>query len=97
MLTAQAMPSFKELGLSPWLLQALGGVNIREPTDIQANCITPILKGRDIIGSAQTGSGKTAAFALPILQKFSEDPYGVYAVILTPTRCAFPAILFTFH
>jgi ATP-dependent RNA helicase DDX49/DBP8 len=42
--------------------------------------------GRDVIGGAKTGSGKTAAFALPILQKLAEDPYGVYALVLTPTR-----------
>lgn len=42
--------------------------------------------GKDVIGGAKTGSGKTAAFALPILQKLSEDPYGVFAVVLTPTR-----------
>ena len=42
--------------------------------------------GRDVIGSAQTGSGKTAAFALPILQALAADPYGVFALVLTPTR-----------
>ncbi|GFR48805.1 hypothetical protein Agub_g10756, partial [Astrephomene gubernaculifera] len=49
-------------------------------------CIPAILKGRDVIGLAQTGSGKTAAFALPILQSLAKDPYGVFAVVLTPTR-----------
>ena len=44
--------------------------------------------GRDCIGCAKTGSGKTAAFALPILQKLSEDPYGIFALVLTPTRWA---------
>ena len=44
------------------------------------------VSGRDCIGCAKTGSGKTAAFALPILQKLSEDPYGIYALVLTPTR-----------
>jgi len=43
-------------------------------------------KGKDVIGSAKTGSGKTAAFALPILQKLAEDPFGVFALVLTPTR-----------
>ena len=47
-----------------------------------------VLGGRDVIGTAQTGSGKTAAFALPILQQLAEDPYGVFALTLTPTRCA---------
>ena len=45
-----------------------------------------VFTGRDCIGCAKTGSGKTAAFALPILQKLSEDPYGIYALVLTPTR-----------
>lgn len=48
--------------------------------------------GRDIIGGAKTGSGKTAAFALPILQKLSEDPYGIFALVLTPTRLVENAI-----
>lgn len=53
---------------------------------MQEVCIPEILKGRDCIGVAKTGSGKTLAFAIPILQTLSEDPYGIYAVILTPTR-----------
>lgn len=44
------------------------------------------MQGRDIIGTAYTGSGKTAAFALPILQRLAKDPYGVYALVMTPTR-----------
>lgn len=59
---------------------------MKKPTPIQINCIPEILKGNDIIGAAKTGSGKTLAFALPILQKLSEDPYGIFALILTPTR-----------
>jgi len=46
-----------------------------------------IVLGRDCIGCAKTGSGKTAAFALPILQKLCEDPYGIFALVLSPTRC----------
>lgn len=57
--------------------------SIRSVFSSSANCHC---SGRDIIGGAKTGSGKTAAFALPILQKLSEDPYGVFAVVLTPTR-----------
>ena len=53
---------------------------------MQHACIPAVLSGRDVIGLAQTGSGKTAAFALPILQQLSTDPYGVFAVCLTPTR-----------
>ncbi|KAH3840390.1 hypothetical protein DPMN_113838 [Dreissena polymorpha] len=61
-------------------------MGLSKPTEIQQNCVLPILKGQDCIGCAKTGSGKTAAFALPILQKLSEDPYGIFALILTPTR-----------
>ncbi|TPX61013.1 hypothetical protein SpCBS45565_g07358 [Spizellomyces sp. 'palustris'] len=78
--------SFKDLGLDPWLVEALKSLSIREPTEIQRACIQPILSGRDVIGSATTGSGKTAAFALPMLQKLAEDPYGIFALVLTPTR-----------
>ncbi|KAF9462588.1 DEAD-domain-containing protein [Collybia nuda] len=61
-------------------------MSIRIPTEVQVACIPPLLAGRDCIGNAKTGSGKTIAFALPILQKLSEDPYGIYALVLTPTR-----------
>ncbi|TDL29979.1 DEAD-domain-containing protein [Rickenella mellea] len=59
---------------------------IHTPTEVQAACIPPLLAGRDCVGNAKTGSGKTIAFALPILQKLSVDPYGIYALVLTPTR-----------
>ncbi|KAJ2356310.1 putative RNA helicase, partial [Coemansia sp. RSA 2611] len=80
------MSAFRELGLDQWLVDSLGAMAITQPTEIQRACIKPTLEGRDIIGGAKTGSGKTAAFALPILQKLSEDPYGVFALVLTPTR-----------
>ncbi|KKZ63514.1 ATP-dependent RNA helicase DBP8 [[Emmonsia] crescens] len=78
--------SFASLGLSPWLVGSLSAMAIKRPTAIQKACIPEILKGRDCIGGSRTGSGKTVAFAAPILQKWSEDPFGVFAVILTPTR-----------
>lgn len=78
--------SFGQLGLASWLVNALKAMSITAPSEIQNKCIPEILAGKDVIGGAKTGSGKTAAFALPILQKLSEDPYGVFAVILTPTR-----------
>lgn len=53
---------------------------------MQCHCIPKILKGENCIGVSQTGSGKTLAFALPILQVLAEDPYGIFALILTPTR-----------
>ncbi|EIN10921.1 DEAD-domain-containing protein [Punctularia strigosozonata HHB-11173 SS5] len=61
-------------------------MSIRHPTEIQAACIPPLLQGEDCIGNAKTGSGKTIAFALPILHRLSMDPYGIFALVLTPTR-----------
>ncbi|KAF8639763.1 hypothetical protein AX17_001024 [Amanita inopinata Kibby_2008] len=78
--------SFVDLGISATLQAALTAMSIKIPTEVQAACIPPLLTGRDCIGNAKTGSGKTIAFALPILQKLSTDPYGVYALVLTPTR-----------
>ncbi|KAF7792901.1 hypothetical protein EIP86_004003 [Pleurotus ostreatoroseus] len=71
--------TFTSFGVSAALLTALHKMSIRLPTEIQAAC-------RDCIGNAKTGSGKTIAFALPILQKLSLDPYGIFALVLTPTR-----------
>jgi len=76
--------SFEDLGLSSWLIDATSSLSMKKPTEIQSACIPEILA--DVIGSAKTGSGKTAAFALPILQKLAEDPFGVFALVLTPTR-----------
>ncbi|XP_023333384.1 probable ATP-dependent RNA helicase DDX49 [Eurytemora carolleeae] len=80
------MTDFKSLGVSNWILAQLKEVGILKPTPVQVSCIPPILDGRDCVGVAKTGSGKTLAFAIPILQTLSEDPYGIYALILTPTR-----------
>ncbi|KAF2219796.1 P-loop containing nucleoside triphosphate hydrolase protein [Elsinoe ampelina] len=77
---------FKTLGLSKWLVGSLANVTITNPTGIQAACIPEILVGRDCIGGSRTGSGKTIAFAAPILHQWSRDPSAIYAVILTPTR-----------
>ncbi|KAJ7700028.1 P-loop containing nucleoside triphosphate hydrolase protein [Mycena rosella] len=78
--------TFSGLGIATSLQAALTSMSIRAPTEVQAACIPPLLQGRDCIGNAKTGSGKTIAFALPILQKLSVDPYGIFALILTPTR-----------
>lgn len=78
--------SFTDIGVEGWLCDTLKAMSIKEPSEIQRACIPPILAGKDVIGGAKTGSGKTAAFALPIIQKLSEDPYGVFALVLTPTR-----------
>ncbi|KAL9714765.1 ribosomal RNA processing protein [Leucoagaricus gongylophorus] len=78
--------TFKSLGLIDPLLEALDSLNFRVPTEIQAEALPRALEGRDIIGVAATGSGKTAAFALPILQKLWEEPKGLFACVLAPTR-----------
>jgi len=79
-------PSFKSLGVCSWILDQLSCLGISSPTPVQAACIPHILQGRDCVGVAKTGEGKTLAFALPILQTLSVDPYGIYALVLTPTR-----------
>jgi len=77
---------FQELGVAGWLREQLQGLGVARPTAVQHHCIPAILQGRDCLGVAKTGQGKTFAFALPILQKLSENPYGIYCLVLTPTR-----------
>ncbi|KGQ10328.1 ATP-dependent RNA helicase DBP8 [Beauveria bassiana D1-5] len=78
--------TFAALGVRPWLVQSLANMAIRRPTGIQKGCVPEILRGRDCIGGSRTGSGKTVAFAVPMLQKWAEDPSAVFGVVLTPTR-----------
>ena len=79
--------TFEQLGLDPVLLRAIKALGYESPTPIQREGIPPLLAGRDVIGTAQTGSGKTAAFLLPILQRLHRQPAGKTRVlILTPTR-----------
>jgi len=80
------MSTFGSLGITNWLSRQCEEMGLSKPTEIQQQCIPPILQGNDCIGCAKTGSGKTAAFALPIIQKLSEDPFGIFALVLTPTR-----------
>ncbi|GFO34685.1 ATP-dependent RNA helicase ddx49 [Plakobranchus ocellatus] len=80
------MSNFLQLGLDEWLMKQCHAMGIAKPSPIQKHCIPPILEGLNCVGCAKTGSGKTAAFALPILQKLSVDRFGPYALILTPTR-----------
>ncbi|CAD6439437.1 d03dd66a-cb59-4dd7-be29-893541b7fc6c [Sclerotinia trifoliorum] len=81
-----AQTTFAALDVKPWLVASLGAMAIKRPTGIQKGCIPEILRGRDCIGGSRTGSGKTVAFAVPILQKWAEDPFGIFALVLTPTR-----------
>ncbi|WP_205695818.1 DEAD/DEAH box helicase [Conexibacter sp. SYSU D00693] len=80
------MTTFADLGLSESTLQALQDVGYEQPSPIQAQGIPPMLEGRDVIGQAQTGSGKTAAFGLPIVEHVDPDDSDVQALVLTPTR-----------
>src|SRR5271154_5701507 len=84
-------PSFSDLGVAEPLCRALKAENYEAPTPIQSQAIPPLLAGRDLLGIAQTGTGKTAAFALPILQLLAQTrgapvPRSARALVLTPTR-----------
>lgn len=78
--------SFQELGLSDPTLQALRELGYESPSPIQEQGIPPLLEGRDVIGQAQTGTGKTAAFGLPIMEYVDPHLGEVQALVLTPTR-----------
>ncbi|MDA8193181.1 MAG: DEAD/DEAH box helicase [Thermaerobacter sp.] len=78
--------SFKKMGLSAPILRALEDMGFEEPSPIQCKTIPLILEGRDIIGQAQTGTGKTAAFGLPIVEKLDHRSRKVQAMVLAPTR-----------
>jgi ATP-dependent RNA helicase DeaD len=80
------MATFAELGLSEPLLDALQHLGYEDPTPIQEQAIPSLLEGRDVIGQAQTGTGKTAAFGLPLLQYIDTGDDEVQALVLTPTR-----------
>jgi ATP-dependent RNA helicase RhlE len=85
------MTTFDDLGLSPKLLKALAQTGFGAPTPIQAQAIPPVMAGRDLMGLAQTGTGKTAAFGLPLLHRLLDihhppGPRNVRALILAPTR-----------
>src|SRR5690625_1373486 len=80
------MPSFSELDLDSRLHQTLAEIGYETPSPIQAETIPPLLEGRDVMGLAQTGTGKTAAFALPILSKMDLSAKKPQALVLAPTR-----------
>ncbi len=80
------MTTFQDLGLAPDILEALHDVGYESPSPIQEQAIPPLLEGSDVIGQAQTGSGKTAAFGLPMLQYVDPTEHEVQGLVLTPTR-----------
>jgi ATP-dependent RNA helicase DeaD len=87
--TSESAPTFADLDLRPELLQALSSLGYEEPTPIQCEAVPPLLAGHDVLGTAATGTGKTAAFALPLLDRLpplEERPGTPTAVVLAPTR-----------
>src|SRR5437868_4187735 len=78
--------SFQELGISPQRVEQLEKIGFTEPTNIQVQAIPQLLAGRDVVGQSQTGTGKTAAFSLPILERLDVNQRAVQALVLTPTR-----------
>jgi ATP-dependent RNA helicase DeaD len=78
--------SFENLGISEARVNHLEKLGFKNPTEIQVQAIPHMLSGRDVAGKAQTGTGKTAAFSLPILDRLDDQAEGVQALILTPTR-----------
>ncbi len=88
---------FQELGLSETSLKAIAELGYEEPTPIQARTIHLMLDGTDVIAQAQTGTGKTAAFALPIIENLDTDVYSPQALVLTPTRELAMQVAEAFH
>ena len=85
-ITPADAPKFTDLALPETLLRALTAVGYESPSPIQAATIPPLLEGRDLLGQAQTGTGKTAAFALPVLARIDPAQRKPQALVLAPTR-----------
>jgi ATP-dependent RNA helicase DeaD len=81
-----SIPSFSELGIAPAIVKAIKEAGYETPSPIQAQSITPLLEGRDLLGQAQTGTGKTAAFSLPLLSRLNDRQETPQILVLTPTR-----------
>src|SRR5436189_5373505 len=86
MSTDATATTFESLGLSPDVLRVLEELGYEEPTPIQARAIPALLGGRDVLGSAATGTGKTAAFALPLVERLDPKVRAVQGLIMAPTR-----------
>ena len=80
------MSTFPELGLSQPLLQAIADLGFEETTPIQKQTIPLILQGKDVIGQAQTGTGKTAAFGIPMMERVDPQNPNIQALVVAPTR-----------
>ncbi|MBA4494412.1 DEAD/DEAH box helicase [Paenactinomyces guangxiensis] len=80
------MSRFDQFQLSPEILKGVQDLGFEEPSPIQSECIPAVLRGEDVIGQAQTGTGKTAAFGIPVLERIDQGNNGVQSIILAPTR-----------
>src|SRR5690625_6988626 len=78
--------SFSELNLQPSIIQAIHEMGFEAPTPVQSSCIPGILEGKDLVGQAQTGTGKTAAFGIPAIQLADKGSKAPSVLILCPTR-----------
>src|SRR5690606_33279274 len=92
-----SMKTFSDLGLAEDILKSINDVGFEEPTPVQLEAIPVLLSGRDLIGQAQTGTGKTAAFALPIIQRLERNARSPHALVLAPTRAPAVQDAETFH
>lgn len=79
------MTSFNKLKLSSWVLSTCEKIKYHTPTPIQALTIPHILQGKSVIINSETGSGKTAAFGLPLVNELAKDPTSIFAVIIAPS------------
>ena len=77
---------FEDLDINQNIKKAIAEMGFEEPSPIQAKSIPVILEGKDVIGQAQTGTGKTAAFSIPILEKIDPNDRSLQAIVLCPTR-----------
>ena len=78
--------SFEKMNLEKWILKIIKYLSYKEPTEVQKYVIPQILKDKSVIAISKTGTGKTASFCLPILSELSKNPFGLYSIILEPTR-----------
>ena len=78
--------SFEKMKLEKWILKIIKYLSYKEPTEVQKYVIPQILKDKSVIAISKTGTGKTASFCLPILSELSKNPFGLYSIILEPTR-----------
>ena len=85
-MTTDTPHTFESLDLSTEVVRVLAELGYEEPTPIQVRAIPALLAGRDVLGSAATGTGKTAAFALPLVERLDLKARGVTALVMTPTR-----------